>query len=93
MEAYVDTLCLLTQATEGQQSLKRKYNQNCQKIELYKSLTTKELKKKHSSRQVEGAETGSWGGEDSWQDGGWQSRWSHTCLQINQEEQLGSETE
>ena len=33
-------------------------NQNCQKIELYGSLTTKELKKKHSPRQVGGAETG-----------------------------------
>ena len=39
-------------------------NQNCQKIELYVSLTTKKLKKKHSSRLVGGAETGSWGGED-----------------------------
>ena len=40
-------------------NLKRKYNQNCQKIKLYESPTTKELKKKHSSRPVEGAETGS----------------------------------
>ena len=38
----------------------KKINQNCQKIELYGSLTTKELEKKHSSRLVEGAETGSW---------------------------------
>ena len=30
-------------------NLKTKNNQNCQKIELYGSLTTKELKKKHSS--------------------------------------------
>ena len=29
---------------------KTQNNQNCQKIELYGSLTTKELKKKHSSR-------------------------------------------
>ena len=40
-------------------NLKTKYNQNCQKIELYGSPTTKELKKKHSSRLVEGAETAS----------------------------------
>ena len=29
-------------------NLKTKNNQNCQKIELYRSLTIKELKKKHS---------------------------------------------
>ena len=40
-------------------------NKNCQKIELYGSLTTKQLKKKHSSGWVGGAETGSQGGEDS----------------------------
>ena len=38
-------------------NLKTKSNQNCQKIELYGSLTTKELKKKHSSRLVGGVET------------------------------------
>ena len=36
-------------------NLKTKNIQNCQKIELYGSLTTKELKKKHSSRPVGGA--------------------------------------
>ena len=45
-------------------NLKTKNNQNYttvfgQKIRLYGSLTTKELKKKHSSRPVGGAETGS----------------------------------
>ena len=35
-------------------NLKTKNNQNCQKIELYGSLTTKKLKKKHSSRLVGG---------------------------------------
>ena len=35
-----------------------KNNQNCQKIELYGSLTTKVLKKKYSSRLVGGAEMG-----------------------------------
>ena len=46
-------------------NLKTKTNQNCQKIELYGSLTTKELKKEQSSRPVGGVETGSLGGEDS----------------------------
>ena len=35
----------------------KKNNQNCQKIELYGSPTTKELKKKHSSKTVGGVET------------------------------------
>ena len=52
--------------------LKTKNNQNCQKIKLYGSLTSMELKKKHSPRLVGGAKTGSWGGEDSWQGGSWQ---------------------
>ena len=39
-------------------NLKTKNNQNCQKIELYGSPTTKELKKKHSFRPVGGAEMG-----------------------------------
>ena len=39
-------------------SIQAKNNQNCDKIELYGSLTTKELKKKHSSRMAGGAETG-----------------------------------
>ena len=38
----------------------KKPNQNCQKIEVYGSLTTRGLKEKHSSRLVGGAETGSW---------------------------------
>ena len=41
-------------------NLKTKPKHNCQKIKLYGSLTTKELKKKHSPRRVGGAETGSW---------------------------------
>ena len=51
-------------------NLKTKSNQNCQKIELYGSLTTKELKKKHSSRPGGGAETGSQGGEEPHRPGG-----------------------
>ena len=39
-------------------NLKTKTNQNCQKTKLYESLTTKDLKKKHSSRTVGGAEMG-----------------------------------
>ena len=36
-------------------NFRRKNNHNCQKTELYGSPTTKELKKKHSSRLVGGA--------------------------------------
>ena len=52
-------------------NLKTKNKQNCHKIELYESLTTKELKKKYSSRLAGGTEMGSWGREDSWQGGVW----------------------
>ena len=40
-------------------NLKTKNNENSQIIELYRSLTTKELKKKHSSRPIGGVEMGS----------------------------------
>ena len=39
-----------------------KSNQNCQEIKLYRNQTTKESKKKHSSRLVGGAEVGTWDG-------------------------------
>ena len=64
-------------------NLKTKNNQNCQNIELDGSLTTKDLKKKYSSRWVDGAEIGSWDGQDTvwwqWGSGGgrWQNRQSH----------------
>ena len=51
----------------------KKNNQSCQKIKLYASLTTKELKKKHSSRLIGGAERSSWG-KDSQQGIGWKTR-------------------
>ena len=35
---------------------------------------------------------GSWGKEDKWQGSGWQTGQFHIHVQINQEEQLGSET-
>ena len=46
-------------------NLKTKNNQNCQKIELYGNLTTKDLRKPNSSIRVGGAESGSWGREDT----------------------------
>ena len=42
-------------------NLKTKNYQDCEKIELCGNPTTKELKKKHSFRWVEGAESGSLG--------------------------------
>ena len=80
----------------------KKNNQNFQKIKLYKSPTTKELKMKHSSRPVGEVEMGSWGTEDMQQGSSWRTRWarwwlvhqwSHFHVQINGEEQLGSETD
>ena len=65
------------------------------------SLTTKDLKKKHSPRPIGGVETGSQverthGQAANWrteQEGRLQTRQSHIHVQINQEEQLGSETD
>ena len=54
-------------------NLNTKKKQNCQQIKLYRSLTTKELKKKHSSRPVGGVEMGSWGGQDSQQGSWWKT--------------------
>ena len=54
-------------------NLKTKNNQNCQKIELYGSPTTKELKKKHSTRPVGGVDINSQGGEDVLQGSRWRT--------------------
>ena len=53
-------------------SLKTRNNQNFQHVKLYRSLTARKLKK-HSSRLVGGAETGSRGGEDAQQGSGWRT--------------------
>ena len=66
---------------------------------MYGSPTTKELKKKYSSRLIGGVEMGSRGGEDLGQASDWRTRagkvaagkaGSPTYVQINWEEQLGS---
>ena len=79
-------------------SLKTKNNRNWQKIKLFGSPTTKRLKKKHSSIVVGEVETSSQGREKAWcgegpgrQSSSWQTGWSHICMQINWEEQLGRE--
>ena len=54
-------------------NLKTKNNQSCQKVKLYRRLTTKKLKKKHSSRPVGRAEMGKQDEEDTWQGGGWRT--------------------
>ena len=71
-------------------NLKTKNNQNWQKIELYGSPVTKELKKKHSSRLVGGVEMGSQGGEDVQQgnglgerSSGWWTEGPHIHVQIS----------
>ena len=54
------THCASLHNQKNNNNLKTKNNQNGQKIELYGSPTTKELKEIHSSRPVGGAEMGSW---------------------------------
>ena len=56
MEAWVNMLHLLAQPQKELQ-LDFKTNKNRQKIELDGSLTSKNLKKPYSSRQIGGAET------------------------------------
>ena len=51
----------------------KKNNQNYKKIELYGSPTTKELKKKHSTRPVGGVDINSQGGEDVLQGSRWRT--------------------
>ena len=51
---YILPLCTTQRRTTT--NLKTKNNQNCQNIELYGSLTTKELKKKPSFRLLGGVE-------------------------------------
>ena len=63
--------------------LKESLLENYQKIELYGSLTTKELKKKHSSRLVGGVEMGNQGIEDERQCGSWWTGWTNIRMQIN----------
>ena len=67
----ISTYILPPHTTKRRTTTNLKNNQNHQKIKLYGSLTTKQLKKKHSSRLVGGADTGSWGREDLWQGGSW----------------------
>ena len=63
-------------------------------------MTTKEFKKKHSSKLVGEAEKGSQGEEDvqqghepGGQNSGWWTGWPHISMRISQEEQLGRETD
>ena len=68
---------------------KNKKQPEMPEIWLYGSLTTKELKKNHSSRPVGGVEMGSQDGEDTLPGGSW---WSYIYMLINQEEQLRNKT-
>ena len=67
-------------------NLKTKTDQNCQKMELYGSPTTKALKKKHSPRPVGGAETGC----RAVRVGGWRTGWLHIRMRINQRNNWGA---
>ena len=60
----MDMVHFLAQPKEETTNLKTKNNHNCQKIELYGSLTTEEFKKKHLSRLLGGVDTGTLSRED-----------------------------
>ena len=55
----MDILCLIAQPKEGQQQLKNKKQPELAENRTVWKSETKEIKKKHSSRLVGGAETGS----------------------------------
>ena len=74
-------------------NFKTKNNQNCQKIEPYGSPTTKELKKKHSSRPVGGAEMGSRVERTRSKVAAGGPGRSYIHLQKNPKEQLGNDTD
>ena len=65
-------------------------NQNCQKIKLYGNQGVQEETFIQTSRRDRNGQTG-WRGCQ--QGSGWLSEQSHICVRINQEEQLGSETD
>ena len=69
---YTLPLCTTKRKTTHSKS---KNNQNCQEIKVYRSPTTKELKKNHLFRLVGGAEMDSWAREDTWQGGIWRNGW------------------
>ena len=74
MEAYVDTLCLLTQPKEGQQQFKnKKQPELTENRTVWKSNnqgdkeeTFIQTGRRDGDRQL--------GGEDTWQGGGWQTQ-------------------
>ena len=53
----MDRIHFLAQPKKDNNQFKNKINKDCQKVELYGNMIMKELKKKHSSRLVGGAET------------------------------------
>ena len=73
-------------------NLKTKHNQNCQEIELWKSNDpgVKEDTFIQTGRRDGDRKPGV---EDAQQGSGWQTRWSHIYMQINQEQQLGNKTD
>ena len=73
-------------------NLKRKHNQKCQKIKLYRSLTTRVKKDTfiQTGRRGRDGQLG-WRGCAARQQ--LEDQWSHICMQINWQEQLGSETD
>ena len=66
--------CFLAKETKDNNQLKTINPQKCSQIELYENLTTKELKKKHSSRLIGGTEIHSQGRDDVQQGGSWRTR-------------------
>ena len=65
------------------ENLKTKNNQNCHKIELWKSDN-------QGVKEETFIQPGRWGREDSWQGGNWRMGWLHICVQITRKNNLGA---
>ena len=86
------TVPLCTTKRRTTTNLKQKITRTARKSKLYGSLTNKEIKK-HPPQLIGGVEMGSQGRDDLWQGGGWRTGQSYIHTWMNQEEQLGSETD
>ena len=91
MEAYVETLFLLTQPKEGQQFKNKKQPELTENRTVSKSDNqgVKEDTFIQTDRRDGDTQLGR---EDSQQNGGWRTLQSHISTQISQEEQSGSKS-
>ena len=85
-------MCLLPQPKEGQQFKNKKQPELTENRTAWKSSNQGDKEETLTQTSRRGGD-GQPAREDSQQGGGWWTRWPHIRVQINQEEQLGSEAD